>query len=74
MTDPTLTRAEEEVAEGLANGWSYKQIANWLGVRKATVYVLAGRIACKLDNPNELKPYQLVFQWAMRRGDVKKTA
>lgn len=67
MTDPVLTRAEEEVAEGLAKGWSYKRIAKWLGIEKGTVYVLAARIAGKLDNPNELKPYQLVYGWARDR-------
>lgn len=71
MTDPVLTRAEEEVADALAQGWSYRRIADWLGIKKGTVYVLAGRIALKLEiqglNPNELKPYQLVYGWARDR-------
>lgn len=71
MTDPTLTRAEEEVAEELAKGWSYQSVANELGIQKGTVYVLSRRIACKLDeaglNPNDLKPYQLVYGWARDR-------
>lgn len=74
MPEPTLTRAEEEVAECLAHGWSYQRAATFLGIQKGTVYVLAGRIAAKLPNPEELKPYQLVYQWALRRRQDRKGA
>ena len=71
---PHLTRAEEEVAECFGRGWNYESIACWLGIKISTVYVLTGRIASKLDNPHDLRPSQLVFQWASRRHDVKKSA
>lgn len=68
MSEPVLTRAEKEVAEYLAKGWGYGRIAQWLGIKKGTVYVLCGRIAEKLSkaglNPDKLKPYQLVYGWA----------
>lgn len=67
MTTPILTRAEEGVASGLARGWSYARTAKHLGIAKGTVYVLAARIAKKLENPEDLKPYQLVYQWASQR-------
>jgi FixJ family two-component response regulator len=78
MADPVLTRAEEEVADGLAKGWSYRRVATHLGIKKGTVYVLAGRIAGKLEaaglNPNEVKPYQLVFGWARDRRERRQGA
>lgn len=74
MTEPTLTRAEEEVAECLGKGWNCQDVADWLGIKVGTVYVLTGRIAGKLENPHELRPSQLVFQWVSKRSDVKKSA
>lgn len=72
MIQIILTRAENEVAEGLARGWSYQRTAAHLGIKKGTVYVLCGRIATKLGdaglNPNELRPYQLVYGWARDRS------
>jgi DNA-binding CsgD family transcriptional regulator len=59
-----LTRAEIEVFECLGRGWGYERTAEYLGIKRGTVYVLAGRIAAKLPNPEHLKPYQLVYAWA----------
>lgn len=68
MTDPILTRAEEEVAEGMAKGWSCGRIAAWLGIKKKTVYSHILNIANKLGpNPDGIKPYQRVLLWAVRR-------
>lgn len=68
MTDPILTRAEEEVAEGLAKGWTCKTIAGWLGIKKKTVYAHILNIANKLGpNPEDVKPFQRVVSWASRR-------
>lgn len=76
MTDPVLTRAEEEVAEELANGETCIGIADRLGIKKKTVYAHILSIANKLSqaqlNPHDMKPYQLVSRWAWIREQKKK--
>lgn len=75
MPEPTLTRAEEEVADGLAKGWSCNTIAGWLGIKKKTVYSHILNIAAKLgDNPQKLKPFHRVVMWAAQREEPKKGA
>lgn len=79
VSDPLLTRAEEEVAECLADGKTCVGTAEWLGSSKKTIYNQIVSIAAKLNasglNPNEMKPYQLVARWAwLRRERRKRTA
>jgi DNA-binding NarL/FixJ family response regulator len=75
MTEPILTRAEEEVAEGLAKGWSCKTIAGWLGIKKKTVYAHILNIAAKLgENTEHTKPFQRVLMWTARRDQQRKGA
>lgn len=75
MTDPTLTRAEEEVAEGLSKGWSCATIAGWLGIKKKTVYAHILNIANKLgENPDHTKPFQRVVMWTARRDQQRQGA
>jgi hypothetical protein len=67
LTDPPLTRAEKEVIEVIAEGWSYRRIAEWLGICESTVHTHVGHIASKLPNPDDIKPYHLVFLWSAHR-------
>ncbi len=71
MDEPLLTRAQREVVEAIAEGWSYRRTADWLGVCESTVHSHVGHIADKLPNPDDIKPYQLVFLWASQKKWLK---
>lgn len=62
-----LTLTELEVADYIADGWNYARIADWLGIAEATVRSHVWHIADKIENPDNLKPYQAVFLWAAHR-------
>lgn len=76
MTEPNLTRAEQEVAEELADGQTCVGVAERLGLAKKTVYNHIVSIATKLNeaklNPHDMKPYQLVSRWAWLRREKRK--
>lgn len=75
MTDPLLTRAEEEVIDCLAKGWTCATISGWLGIKKKTVYAHILNIANKLgENPDHMKPFQRVVMWAARRRENQRGA
>jgi len=71
MPDPTLTRAQDEVAECMAQGWSYRRIAEYLGIAESTVRSHVLNISAHLPNDDDINPYQLVFLWAAHRRWVK---
>ncbi len=62
----SLTRAEREVLEGVAHGWSYVHIAEWLGNQPKTVRTLVLRVAGKLPRYGDLKGYALVLYHAAK--------
>lgn len=66
MREPRLTRAQEEVAECMAQGWQYARIAEWLGISESTVRVHVLNIALRLPD-DDILPYQRVFLWAAHR-------
>lgn len=74
MTDPILTRAQDEVAECMAQGWPYKRIADWLGITESTVRVHVLNIALQLpdEDDDDVRPYQRVFLWAAHRRWIRQ--
>lgn len=69
MTQPIkpLTARENQIADRLGRGWSYKRIAADVGISPDTVSVHVEAIALKLDNPDELAAGTLVMLWAAHR-------
>lgn len=61
---PHLTRAEQDVFEGVERGFTTNHIAKWLGVAESTVKTLLKRIAKKLKPHGDLKGYRLVLWYA----------
>jgi len=61
VNEPSLTRAEIEVGECRGKGWDCPRIAEWLGIQPSTVQWHVENIAAKLDNPDDLKPMDLVL-------------
>ena len=76
MSEPLLTPAEERVADSLAEGHGVTRAVKVLEIKKRTVYCHIVNIAAKLAaaglNPYDLKPFQLVSQWAFRRREKRK--
>lgn len=60
------------MAEHIADGWGYPRIADWLGITRKTVAVHVANIAEKIDNPDGLKPHELVILWAAHRKWLKR--
>lgn len=59
-----LTPTELKVARLVSAGADYQTIGLRLGMAEATAAVHVHRIAAKLPNPDDLKPYTLVLLWA----------
>lgn len=61
---PQLAR----VVAGIRRGASYEEIAVEMQIGRRTVATYTERIAAKLENPEGLRPYLLVFEWSRRQA------
>jgi DNA-binding CsgD family transcriptional regulator len=64
VTDPQLSRREREIAQLMAEGMSYSQIAGVIGWTPDSVRVTAHRAACKI--PGRGTPYLKLILWALK--------
>lgn len=62
-----LSPRQQEVADLLARGWSYKRIASELDISPDTVQTHVEEIANKLPNADDLTAGTLVMLWAAHR-------
>lgn len=71
-----LTPTEMKVARLVSVGYDYARIGDLLGMAEATAGVHVGRIAMKLSNPDDLKPFTLVLLWAAEQRflEIRKYA
>lgn len=63
-----LTPREKEIAALVGHGYSCARIGSLLGLRPGAVRVVVMRIADKLTNPDEIKPFPLVMLWAVHQS------
>lgn len=68
MSTLPLTRRQREVAHLVARGCSYQAIARSLGIGFYTARSYVRDAAQRLDNPDGLEPYLVVFRWAHRQA------
>jgi DNA-binding NarL/FixJ family response regulator len=61
-----LSPRQREVVDEIRRGKSYEEIARELRLSRRTVAVHVNRVAAKLENPDGLRPYLAVFEWARR--------
>lgn len=59
-----LDHRETQVVALMGHGWSYKRIAERVGLKPATVAALAVRAASKFDNPDGLSTQMLLTLYA----------
>jgi DNA-binding CsgD family transcriptional regulator len=64
VTDPQLSRREREIAQLMAEGYCYSEIAGMIGWTAASVRVTAHRAACKI--PGRGTPYIKLILWALK--------
>lgn len=62
-----LTRAEQEVVECIAKGWSTSHIGDYLGIEEETVRWHVSNISEKLPPYGDLIGYKLVLWWVSHR-------
>jgi DNA-binding NarL/FixJ family response regulator len=67
-----LTTRQQQVANLLGRGWSYKRIGLELGISGDTVQTHVEEIANKLLNPDELAAGTLVMLWSAHRLWLKQ--
>ena len=56
MSEPVLTRSQDEVAECMAQGWQYPRIADWLGIAESTVRCHVLNIRAQTPKRGRCKP------------------
>jgi DNA-binding CsgD family transcriptional regulator len=59
-----LSPQQQRVVALVRTGASYEQIGQTLGVDRRTVATYVDRIARKIPNPEQLRPYLAVFVWS----------
>lgn len=73
-----FTPAEREVLEALAEGKSYREIADWLGIAESTVGSHVKNITAKLPDAPDLRPMHRIMHalwaWDLAARNAEKKA